>query len=42
MTEEIPSRVKFIDRARRRIEIEMNDVTLQLHLMVTRKWIVNS
>ncbi|MHA2141401.1 MAG: hypothetical protein ACXADC_18120 [Candidatus Thorarchaeota archaeon] len=32
MTEEIPSRVKFIDRARRRIEIEMNDVALQFPL----------
>jgi hypothetical protein len=32
LTEEIPSRVKFIDRARRRIEIEMNDVTLQFPL----------
>ena len=32
LTEEIPSRVKFIDRARRRIEIEMNDVSLQFPL----------
>jgi hypothetical protein len=32
LTEEIPSRVKFIDRARRRIEIEMNDVALQFPL----------